>query len=125
MKAKVEWQPEPGKWISQEVDLLASRKGNTYFKKSGIVYVITDMKQGSPVISKDSQGRWVNVGTVVHGSVFLGDGISYSEYCATPGRPEKRSRNADRNSKMDGEHTWLKLKPSKGSPERTYRSAKS
>jgi hypothetical protein len=83
MKVKVEWQPEPGKWISQDCELLNSRAGNCYFKTSGTAYVLKDMKVGASVISKDNQGNWTQVGKVVHGGVFLGEGMPYSEYCQT------------------------------------------
>lgn len=83
-RIKVEWQPSPDKWVSQDADVMVSHLGNCYVKVSGEVYVFHELKEGMVVLGKGQDGKWIKVGRVARGSVFLGEGMPYSEYAQTP-----------------------------------------
>jgi len=73
----VEWiyEWDKGTPIHRRVQthLNESRKGNLYFELGGDPYVITDLKNGAPVLGRKN-GRWTPVGRVLRRGqkVFLG-----------------------------------------------------
>lgn len=83
MRMKLESQSEQGKWVSVDADLLTSRRGNQYVKYQGEVYVFADRKEGTPILSKVNK-HWVKVGRVARDCLFIGAGLSYSEWVQTP-----------------------------------------
>jgi hypothetical protein len=83
MRMKLESQPEQGKWISVDVDVLTSRRGNQYVKYQGEVYVFADRKEGTPVLSKVN-GQWIRVGRIARNCLFIGAGQTYDEWARTP-----------------------------------------
>lgn len=83
MKVKVERQGDGQTWRSVTVDVHVSLKGNFTFKHDGRVYVFRQKKEGEEVRVLEN-GKWLKAGRIAHGDVFLGPGISYDEYVATP-----------------------------------------
>jgi hypothetical protein len=83
MRMKLESQPEQGKWISVDVDVMTSRRGNQYVKYQDEVHVFESRKEGTPVLCK-VHGHWTCVGRIARDSLFIGPGLSYSEWVQTP-----------------------------------------
>jgi hypothetical protein len=82
MKTKVEWCRGDA-WYSVMVQLAFSRNGNWTFKHNGRVYVFRQKKEGEEVLVF-TNGSWVKVGRTTRDGVFLGEGLSYGEFCSTP-----------------------------------------
>jgi hypothetical protein len=78
MKAQVEWK-DGDAWKQATVEMKSSRAGNTYFVHVGMVYVLASLREGSEVVTKGANGKWVKAGRVTRGSVFLGEGLSWGE----------------------------------------------
>jgi len=45
-----------------------------------MVYAFPALKEGAEVVSKNSQGRWLPAGRITRGSIFLGEGLSFTEF---------------------------------------------
>lgn len=88
MKVCLEWLGEsPKMWRHVSVDEEVTRNGNLKARHGGKVYVYKDHRPGSPVISLDEDGKWVEVGRVdCAGRVFVGpeDALSSAEHRRSP-----------------------------------------
>jgi hypothetical protein len=74
-------------WRTIRVTVYTSRNGNMTAEYNGERYVWKDMRHGEKVSKLDkATKKWVQVGRVTHGTVFLGkEGeLSYEEYQRTP-----------------------------------------
>jgi hypothetical protein len=78
MKARIEWK-ENDCWKQVDVQVGYSRNNNCYFKHNGTVFVFSSLKEGTEVVTKTAEGKWIKAGRVTRGGIFLGDGLSYSE----------------------------------------------
>jgi hypothetical protein len=88
----LEWQQTPKTWTRKTIKLLNSHRGTCYIKHNDQVYVFPSLKEGSIVVTK-KDGKWVKAGRITHsGTIFLGEGISYDEYCMTPEGVEEGKR---------------------------------
>jgi hypothetical protein len=85
MKATLEFLTGVKTWQTVKVSVSYSRNGNNVAKHDGKIYVYKTMKEGEKVLSLVN-GKWVTVGRVTHGSVFIGSELemSYSEYLYSP-----------------------------------------
>jgi hypothetical protein len=82
LKTKIEWK-DGAVWRSVSVNVAMSRKGNWFFKHDGKVYVFKEKRQGEQVLVLEN-GKWVKAGRITRGDIFLGQGLSYGEFCLTP-----------------------------------------
>jgi hypothetical protein len=78
LKSKIEWK-DGEVWRQASVDVKYSRNSNLYFQHNGAVYAFRLLKEGSEVVMKNSQGRWVKAGRITRDCIFLGNGLSWSE----------------------------------------------
>ena len=78
MKARLEWK-DGDVWRQVNIEVKYSRNSNLWFQHNGIFFAFPALKEGAEVVSKNSQGRWVPAGRITRGSIFLGDGLSFSE----------------------------------------------
>lgn len=78
MKAKVEWK-DGEVWRQASVEVQYSRNNNYWFKHNGAVYVFPLLKEGTEVVMKSAEGKWVKAGRVTRSIIFLGEGLSWSE----------------------------------------------
>lgn len=84
MKCTLEFPTGPKTWRSIQVPVSFSRNGNNVAKYDGKIYVWINMREGEPILSLSPDKKWVQVGRVTHGTVFIGSpfpvAMSYSEY---------------------------------------------
>jgi len=85
MKATLEFLTGVKTWQTVRVQVSYSRNGNNVAKYDGKIYVWKTMREGEKVLSLVDK-KWVKVGRVTHGSVFIGSELemSYSEYLYSP-----------------------------------------
>jgi len=90
-KTTIEFPDGPSKWLQYKVKYFYSKRGNFYAKLAREnsdkeeIYVWKRFEDGTPVLTlKD--GKWVQAGRVVYGTVFIGgkDELSYEEYLRSP-----------------------------------------
>jgi hypothetical protein len=77
MKVQVE-RKDGDAWRQTRVQLKNSRNGNYWFKLDGSIYVFKDLDEGTEVVVK-TEGGWARAGRVARGTVFVGEGKTYSE----------------------------------------------
>ena len=78
MKAKLEYR-DGEVWRQSTVEIGYSRNKNYWFKHNGAVFVYPLLKEGTEVVTKTADGKWVKAGRVTRGCIFLGEGLSFSE----------------------------------------------
>jgi hypothetical protein len=77
-KRKVEWYEEKT-WRSVKVELSFTKNMNYTFKHAEKRYVFKDLRAGTEVLRLQGSG-WVVCGRIdKYGTIFLGEGESYSE----------------------------------------------
>lgn len=81
MKTTLEFLTGNKTWRNVQVQVSLSHNGNNVAKHDGKIYVWKNQKEGEQVLSLVNK-RWVKVGRITHGSVFIGSPyeMSYSEY---------------------------------------------
>jgi hypothetical protein len=77
-KCTVQWQ-DCDVWREEKVSLSYTRNDNFSFRHAGKTYVFKDLKDGTPIMQVQER-KWVKVGRVAHGILFLGEGQTYQEY---------------------------------------------
>jgi len=85
MKTTLEFLTDEKTWRNIRVEVSFSRNGNNVAKYGGKIYVWKNMREGEQVLSLVNK-KWVKVGRVTHGTVFIGTAyeMSYSEYLYSP-----------------------------------------
>jgi len=89
-KIEIEWQENPQTWRTATVEYRFTKKDNMSFKFKGKLHVVWNLKEGQKVLQliENEEDReksgWIVVGRVSHGRIFIGEGMSYAEYCETP-----------------------------------------
>lgn len=78
MKAKLEYR-DGEVWRQASVEVSYSRNNNYCFKHNGQIFVYPLLKEGTEVVTKTAEGKWIRAGRITKGSIFLGDGLSFSE----------------------------------------------
>jgi hypothetical protein len=78
MKKLVEWR-DGDVWRQVNVEVAYSRNNNYWFKHAGTVYVFPLLKEGTEIVMKNTEGKWIKAGRVAFGCIFLGDGKTYYE----------------------------------------------
>jgi hypothetical protein len=78
MKATIEWK-DGDVWRQAKVEVKYSRNNNYCFKHDGAVYVFPLLKEGTDVVCKTAEGKWIPAGRITRGGIFLGEGLSFSE----------------------------------------------
>jgi len=79
MKARIEWK-DGDPWRQADVQLRCSKRGNQYFTHNGALYVFSSFKEGCEVVTKTKEGPWIRGGRVCRNGIFLGEGLSWSEF---------------------------------------------
>lgn len=80
----VEWAEAPNLWRRQTVEYAPTyRQDNYKFTFNGALHIFQNFKEATSVLRLVSK-KWVKVGRISVGCVFLGDGVSYAEFCRTP-----------------------------------------
>jgi hypothetical protein len=77
MKAQVE-RKDGDAWRQTRFQVKCSRRGNNWFALNGLTYVFKDFQQRCLVLVKTKEG-WTRAGRVARGSIFIGEGKTYSE----------------------------------------------
>ena len=78
MKKMIEWK-DGDVWRQVTVEVSYSRNNNYWFKHNGLLYVFPLLKEGIEIIMKNAEGKWLKAGRITRGSIFLGEGLSFSE----------------------------------------------
>lgn len=80
----VEWAETPNLWRRETVEYVSTYRNDNYkFTFYGALHIIQSFKEGTSVLRLVGK-RWLKVGRVSCGTVFIGDGQSYAEFCRTP-----------------------------------------
>lgn len=80
----VEWAEAPNLWRRQTVEYTPTiHQDNFKFMFNDTLHIFQNFKEGTPILKLDDK-KWVKVGRISVGCVFLGKGISYAEFCRTP-----------------------------------------
>jgi len=105
MQKTLEFPLGGNRWLQYKVAVEYSRNGNYFVKHAGKVYVFSDVKTGTPVVTKEN-GKWVTAGRMAPFTIFIGapDQLSRFEWERTPAG--KAQIEADFNRFVADLHTF-------------------
>lgn len=84
----------PDTWTNWRVRLGPILKGNLSCRCDDQILVFKDKRPGTPVMAH-TDGAWKQVGRITRDGIFLGEGMSYTEYMDTPEGQAKNKRVYD------------------------------
>jgi len=76
-KITIEWKDGVA-WKQSSVEIKCTRNNNLMCEHDGQILVFPSLKDGAEVVGLEN-GKWVKVGRITRGLIFLGQGLSYSE----------------------------------------------
>jgi len=76
-KILIEWR-DGNAWKQAHSEIKCTRNSNLSCEHNGQILVFPSLKEGAEVVGLEN-GKWVKVGRVTRGLIFLGQGLSYSE----------------------------------------------